>query len=72
MNTQLSPETVDRILLLPEVMHLTGKGKTAIYADMKEGRFPAQIQIGKRSVGWLSTEIEAWIVARAAARNITG
>lgn len=47
-------------LKLPEVKKRTGKGKTAIYKEIKEGTFPKQIYNGKSSVAWLENEIEEW------------
>ena len=34
----------------------------------KAGKFPRRIQIGARRVGWLYTEIETWVVAKANGR----
>jgi prophage regulatory protein len=35
----------------------------------KAGKFPRRIQIGARRVGWLYTEIEAWVAQCAALRR---
>jgi len=35
----------------------------------KAGKFPRRIQLGPRRVGWLYTEIEAWIAALAEGRK---
>jgi len=51
----------DRVLRLPEVKVQTGKSRSAIYADIKSGRFPRPIHIGRRSVGWLQSELTAWL-----------
>jgi prophage regulatory protein len=32
----------------------------------KAGKFPARIRLGMNRVGWLLTEIEAWITSRRA------
>jgi len=55
---------VERILRLNEVKTRTGKKRSTIYADMKEGLFPCSIKLGPRSVGWLESEIDAWIKGR--------
>ncbi|MFM9942169.1 MAG: helix-turn-helix transcriptional regulator [Hyphomicrobiaceae bacterium] len=34
----------------------------------KAGKFPRRIRIGTKRVGWLYSEIEAWITGRAALR----
>lgn len=49
------------ILRLPDIKVRTGLSRTTIYSMIKVGKFPAQIQIGKRAVGWDSRSIDAWI-----------
>lgn len=56
--------TSNRILRLPEVMHLTGRGRVSIYSDMKAGKFPKSIKIGARAVGWPQKSVEAWIASK--------
>ena len=51
----------DRILRLKEVQHRTGRSRSIIYEDMRKGLFPRSIRIGSRSVGWLASEVDAWI-----------
>lgn len=54
-----------RFLRLPDVEKATGKKRSTIYRDIAAGRFPAPYDLGSsRSVGWLSTEISAWILSR--------
>lgn len=50
-----------RIIRLPEVMERTGIKRSSIYTQIKEGTFPEQINLGARSVGWLESEIDAWV-----------
>lgn len=62
------PELIDDpILRLPAVEYTTGIKKSAIYAMIKEGEFPAPIRLGKRSSGWLLSEINQWKLDRIAA-----
>lgn len=35
----------------------------------KSGKFPQRFKIGARRVGWLLSEIEAWVGERAALRT---
>lgn len=55
----------DRIMRLPEVIWATGKCRTAIYQEIKAGRFPRQRKLGQnkgqRSVGWSQREVEKYI-----------
>lgn len=38
---------------------------------VRESGFPKPIKLGRRSVGWIEAEIDLWIAARAAARELT-
>ena len=49
--------TAPRFLRLAEVLEMTGIGKTFIYARMKDGTFPKQVQLGSRSVVWNEQEV---------------
>ncbi|WP_455232234.1 helix-turn-helix transcriptional regulator [Geopseudomonas aromaticivorans] len=54
-----------RFLRLPEVELVVGKKRSTIYRDIAAGKFPAPYDLGSgKSVGWLSTEISAWILSR--------
>ena len=55
------------ILRLPVVMARTGLSRSTIYAKVAAGDFPEPINLGGRAVGWLSDEVEAWLVARVEA-----
>ena len=57
-----------RFLRLPEVLEMTGMGKTFIYDRMKEGTFPKQIQLGSRSVVWNEQEVINWMEDQMASR----
>lgn len=52
-----------RMLRLPEVMHRMGLGRSAIYAKIKQGEFPAPVHLGPRAVAWTSDAIRAFIDA---------
>jgi prophage regulatory protein len=56
-----------RFLRLREVEHRTGRKKSAIYADMAEGRFPKPVRIGSKAVAWIEAEVDAWIAERISA-----
>ncbi len=59
-----------KILRLPKVLDRVGKSKASVYRDEAAGRFPKRLALGANSVGWLESEIDAWIEARAAAREV--
>jgi len=42
----------------------TGKSRVQLWRDVSAGRFPAPIELGPNSLGWVRTEIEAWLASR--------
>ena len=52
------------ILRLPKVKAITGLSRSTIYLRMSEGTFPKHISLGSRAVGWLKSEVNAWIEQR--------
>ena len=57
-----------RVIRKPELFALIGLSDTTIWRLERAGRFPGRILLGGNSVGWLYSEIEAWLEAKAAAR----
>jgi prophage regulatory protein len=60
------------VLRLPSVVQQTGLSRSAIYQRIKDGNFPKSISLGSRAVGWLSSDIQAWIKSRLAATRMEG
>lgn len=56
--------TGQTILRLPLVRARTGLSRSTIYLKISEGTFPAPISLGERSVGWIESEVDAWIAER--------
>lgn len=56
-----SPE---KILRLPAVKALCGLSRSTIYGRIALGEFPKPISLGARSIGFLESEVSAWIAAR--------
>jgi prophage regulatory protein len=54
----------DKILRLPALMAQIGKSRSAIYLDISKGLFPRPVPIGRRSVGWLQSDVTNWISQR--------
>jgi prophage regulatory protein len=60
-----------RLIRLSEVQHLTGLGRSQIYALASRGDFPAPLKLSERCSAWQETSIRAWIAERiAAARKV--
>lgn len=60
------------ILRLPAVRTRTGLSRSSIYMRVKQGVFPAPIQLGPRAVGWVEAEIEAWLALQIAKSRTPG
>jgi prophage regulatory protein len=58
------PHAKERILRLAEVKVRTGLSRSTIYLNVSQGTFPRHISLGTRCIGWLESEIDAWIQAR--------
>lgn len=62
-----NPEKIIRLL---SVKALCGLSRSTIYNRIAVGEFPSPVSLGPRSVGWLESEINAWIASRInASRN---
>lgn len=55
-----------RILRYREVEARTGLSRSTIYRWQAAGRFPPSVVLGRRTVGWIESDVEAWIRERAA------
>lgn len=55
---------MSKLLLLREVCARVRLGKSAIWARVRDGTFPAPIKIGDRARAWLADEVDAWIDRR--------
>lgn len=54
----------------PRVEEKTGLGRSAIYEMIADGLFPRPVPLGSKSVGWIEHEVDAWIDARIAERDV--
>jgi prophage regulatory protein len=55
----------DTVLRFPRVRErVGGLSKSWIYQEITEGRFPMPIKLGGRAVGWLESEVTAWLISR--------
>jgi len=59
------------ILRLKQVEQRSGLKRSSIYQKISENDFPEQVKLGARAVGWIESEIDAWIVAQVEkSRNV--
>ena len=61
----------ETFLRLPVVSARVGLKKSAIYAGVSDGTFPAAVKIGRRAVAWQASAIDTWMQA-AVVRSMTG
>jgi prophage regulatory protein len=60
----------DRFLRAADVHQVTGiLGPNTLRRMEESGCFPRRVSIGARAVGWLESEIQEWMRARAAERD---
>jgi prophage regulatory protein len=57
-------ENPEKIIRLQAVKARCGLSRSTLYNRMAAGEFPSPIALGARSVGWVESEINAWIAAR--------
>ena len=55
-----------------EVEKWLGVSRSWIYAQMRAGRFPEPLKIGKRAVRWRVSDLEEWINSRPVSHGEIG
>ncbi|TWA90723.1 AlpA family transcriptional regulator [Azospirillum brasilense] len=58
-----------RILRFPQVKALVSFSRMHVDRLEKAGSFPKRIRIGVNSVGWLESEVNAWVERKVAQRE---
>ena len=58
-----------KILRMPAVKRKLSISKATIYRWIKNGEFPAPLQLGPRTVGWSEDSIEKWLASRSCERD---
>jgi prophage regulatory protein len=66
----------EKIIRLQAVKARCGLSRSTLYNRIATGEFPRPVSLGPRSVGWLESEINAWIAerineSRKARQNVT-
>ncbi len=57
------------LIRLPEVQRRTGYSKAWIYRLLREQRFPQSVKIGSRSIAFVESEVDEWIIQRIEERD---
>lgn len=58
-----------RVIRRSKIHQKTGLSITQIWRLEKAGLFPKKIKLGANSVGWLESEVDAWVAARVKERD---
>ena len=58
------------ILRLPQVIKRTGLGRSTIYQLVKDGKFSPPIALSVRAVGWLESDVNAFLQSRVDAARL--
>jgi prophage regulatory protein len=61
-------QNTDKIIRMKAVIDRTGLCRSTIYMLLATGDFPKRISLGARSMGFLESEFNQWLEARAARR----
>ncbi len=61
--------SINRILRLPTLLAVLDISAATLWRWVKDKSFPQPVSLGGRSIGWLESEVNDWIKARAALRN---
>lgn len=70
-NIQEDEHMAESIQKLPVVIARVGKSRSSLLQLVKDGKFPKPIRLSDtgRSVGFIASEVDAWIAGRVAARD---
>lgn len=70
MAAQTHPDQLPRrFIKLPKVKDYTSLSTSEIYRRIAAGTFPAQVNLGPKSVAWIEAEVLAWCDALVAQRK---
>lgn len=56
-----------KLIRLPEVRQRVPLSRSMIYLLVSRGEFPKPVSLGRRSVAWVESEVDAWVVAKVRA-----
>ena len=51
----------ERFLRINEVKDRVGLRQSQIYLLIQQGKFPAQIKLGKKAAAWVESEVTEWM-----------
>ena len=59
-----------KVLRYPQLRSEKGIGYSRTHVDRleKDGRFPKRVSLGPRSIAWVETEVDEWLIGKVEAR----
>lgn len=60
-----------KLIRIKDVIDTTGLARSTIYKYVDKGIFPKAVKLGSRSVAWVESEVQEWILERIAQRDGT-
>ena len=60
----------NKLIKLHEVLALTGLSRSYVYALAQQDLFPKPVKLSERSSAWVAAEVQVWIDARIALRDV--
>jgi predicted DNA-binding transcriptional regulator AlpA len=60
----------DQVLRVPDVMKITGLGRTTLWQLERAGRFPKRLRLTGRAVGWRASDVARWIAECYSIRQV--
>ena len=57
------------ILSTKQICELTGCNRVTVWRMVRDGRFPAPIQITGNKIGWLQSDYQDWLAEQVARRD---
>lgn len=69
-NVEVEPASMPRLIRIDAVCKRIGLGKASVYKLMKQSDFPKQVHVGPRASAWIESEVQGWIKARIAERDV--
>ena len=57
------------ILRIPQTLQKTGLRRSTFYKLLASGGFPKKVILTERTIGFIESEVDAWLESRAASRS---
>ncbi|GLR34498.1 helix-turn-helix transcriptional regulator [Shewanella decolorationis] len=58
-----------KLIRIKDVIETTGLARSTIYKYVDKGIFPKAVTLGRRSIAWVESEVQEWILERIALRD---